>query len=112
MVIGLLAVVLAPRACAWLGAIAALTAAGVGVYHAGVERRLWEGPSSCTGGGSGLSGLSGSDLPNPEAARVLVMCDEVSWSLFGTSMAGWNALLSAALVLLRLQAALSAPAPM
>jgi len=27
-------------------------------------------------------------------AAPLVRCDEIAWSLFGVSMAGWNALLS------------------
>jgi disulfide bond formation protein DsbB len=36
-------------------------------------------------------------------AAPLVRCDQVQWSLFGISMAGWNAILSlggAALILL------------
>jgi disulfide bond formation protein DsbB len=33
------------------------------------------------------------------------MCDQVSWELLTISMAGWNALLSAALVLIWIAAA-------
>ena len=29
--------------------------------------------------------------------KPVVLCDSVAWSLFGVSMAGWNALFSAAL---------------
>ena len=43
------------------GALAALTTAGIGAYHSGVERHWWEGPSTCTSGAiSGISALVGS----------------------------------------------------
>ncbi|MEJ8560608.1 disulfide bond formation protein B [Yoonia sp. GPGPB17] len=80
-----------------LGAIAAATTAGIGVFHTGVERGFWEGPSSCTGGGS-LDGLSGADLLAVTGPRV-VMCDQVSWELFTLSMPSWNALLSFGLMI-------------
>ncbi|MEM1301272.1 MAG: disulfide bond formation protein B [Pseudomonadota bacterium] len=78
----------------WLGALATLVTAGLGVFHVGVEQKLWDGPASCTGGG--LGNLSGDDLLSFDSVRV-VMCDEVSWQLLGISMPGWNALLSFAL---------------
>lgn len=81
-----------------LGALAAATTAGIGMFHTGVERDWWEGPTSCTGGGS-LSGLSGSDLLTIAGPRV-VMCDQVSWEFLTLSMASWNALLSLGLVAL------------
>jgi len=84
----------------WLpacGAIAAAITGGIGVYHTGVERDWWEGPSSCSGGGA-LDGLSGSDLLAIEGPQV-VMCDQVSWELLTLSMASWNALASFALVI-------------
>lgn len=78
------------------GALAALVTAGIGLYHTGVERGYWEGPSSCTGGGDALSGLSGTDLLSTEAPNTIVMCDEVAWAdpVIGLSMASWNALAS------------------
>ncbi|WP_226782711.1 disulfide bond formation protein B [Oceaniglobus trochenteri] len=95
-----------PRAVvAVLGALAAFATAAIGVFHAGVEWKFWPGPSSCTGGGSSLSGLSGSDLLSTDIPETLVMCDEIVWQLFGLSMAGWNALLSFALVALWIAAA-------
>ena len=75
-----------------LGALAALTTAGIGIYHTGVERGFWEGPSSCTGGGS-LDGLSGGDLLSLDGPK-LIMCDQVSWEMLGLSMASWNAVFS------------------
>jgi len=93
-----------PRAIiAAAGALAALTTGLIGVYHAGVEWKLWEGPSSCTGTG-GLSGLSGADLLATDIPETLVMCDEIVWSLLGLSMAGWNAALSLVLVVIWLAA--------
>ena len=85
------------------GALAALTTAGIGLYHTGVERDWWEGPTSCTGTGD-LGGLSGADLLSLDAPR-LVMCDQVSWEWLGLSMASWNALASLGLALIWLLAA-------
>ena len=101
IVIGLLALILGWRILAWLGALAAAVTAGIGIYHTGVERDWWEGPASCTGGG-----LSG-DLLSLDGPR-LIMCDQVSWSLFGLSMASWNALFSIILVVIWVSAALKA----
>lgn len=85
-----------------LGAAAAAATSGIGVYHAGVERGLWEGPSSCTSGS--ISGLSAEELMEQIMAAPLVRCDDIRWEMFGLSMAGWNALLSAGLVLVWLAA--------
>lgn len=94
IVIGFLALtVLSGRPMAALGLLAALTAAGLGVYHAGVELGIFEGLSACSAGS--ISGLAVEDLLNPDiVVAAPVPCDEVVWSLFGLSMAGWNAVLS------------------
>ncbi len=90
--------VLPLAAVAAAGALAALTTAGIGVYHAGVEYGWWPGPASCTGDGGGLIGMSGADLLSTEGTVDIVMCDEVVWQFLGISMAGWNAILSLSLV--------------
>lgn len=97
--LGLVAMVWPSRIVAALGAIALVATAGVGVFHAGVERGWWQGPVSCSGG-SDLSGLSGADLLSTDVADHVVMCDQVAWSLAGLSMASWNALFSFLLALL------------
>ncbi|MHC0052922.1 disulfide bond formation protein B [Actibacterium sp. D379-3] len=97
--IGAVALIWNSRIVPVLGALAALTTAGIGLYHTGVERAWWPGPSSCTGGG-GLGGLSGSDLLSITDVPKVVMCDQVAWQMFGLSMASWNALGSFALVIL------------
>lgn len=78
------------------GAVAALTTAGIGIFHTGVERDWWQGPTSCTGSGLEMSYLSGADLlPSASSApSTLVMCDEVAWEFLSLSMASWNALWS------------------
>lgn len=88
-----------------LGGLAALTTAGIGLYHTGVERGWWPGPSSCSGTGEGLEGLSGADLLSIDDAVAPVMCDEVVWSFAGLSMASWNAVAAVALAVLWLLAA-------
>ncbi|WP_413718317.1 disulfide bond formation protein B [Silicimonas sp. MF1-12-2] len=77
-----------------IGLLGALTTAGIGVYHTGIERGFWEGPSDCTGAGDTLAGMSGSDLLSLDAPVDIVMCDEVAWAFLGISMASWNALFS------------------
>ena len=85
------------RFLAAFGALSALTTASIGAFHAGVEQKWWDGPSSCTGDGAGLSGLSGQDLLATNTLEKLVMCDEISWAFAGLSMPGWNAVFSALL---------------
>ncbi|SHI42845.1 Disulfide bond formation protein DsbB [Palleronia salina] len=91
--LGVSALFLARLPVAIAGALAALTTALIGVYHTGVERDWWEGPSSCSGGGD-ITGLTGADLLSTDVLDKVVMCDEVSWALFGLSMPSWNALFS------------------
>lgn len=92
IIIGLIALKVPGRFLPFLGALAAGTTSAIGLFHTGVERDWWEGPTSCTGGGS-LQGFSGSDLLAIEGPRV-VMCDQVSWEFLSLSMASWNAILS------------------
>ena len=82
-----------------LGALAALTTAGIGAFHVGVEQKWWEGLASCTAGS--ISGISTADLLNPDVnVGAVVRCDEIAWAMFGISMAGWNVILSALLALI------------
>ncbi|MCE8546282.1 disulfide bond formation protein B [Ruegeria pomeroyi] len=91
------------RILPWAGALAALTTAGIGLYHAGVEQGWWEGPTTCTSGPIG--GLSAEQLMAQIMEAPLVRCDEIPWDLFGISMAGWNGLVSLGLALVWLLAA-------
>ncbi|MEO1733377.1 MAG: disulfide bond formation protein B [Pseudomonadota bacterium] len=102
-----LAYVLPWRLWLLVGAAAAATTAGIGLFHTGVERGWWEGPSTCTAGS--VSGLSPEDLMAQIMSAPLVRCDDVVWSMFGLSMASWNALLSTVLVVLWIWAFVAAP---
>ena len=95
----------APRALAWLGALATAATAGIGIYHAGVEWRWWPGPTSCSGGGTDLGGMSGSDLLSLDTPAGIIMCDEIVWQFLGLSMAGWNAIFALVLTALWIAAA-------
>ncbi|KGJ06540.1 Disulfide bond formation protein DsbB [Paracoccus halophilus] len=85
------------RGLALLGLAAALVAMALAIYHSGVELKLWAGPQHCSGGVSGLARMSPQDLMAALESAPVVRCDEVAWSLFGISMAGWNAIFSAGL---------------
>lgn len=91
------------RPLAVLGALAALTTAGIALFHTGVERGWWDGPTSCSGG-AGLGNLSGDALLSTDIAPV-VMCSDIVWTLAGLSMANYNALISLVLVAIWLTAA-------
>jgi disulfide bond formation protein DsbB len=90
--IGALGLVVPAAAVAALGALAMLGNAGIALYHTGVERDWWEGPSTCTGGGGDLGAMDLADLLNPDVGGGIVMCDEVAWQMLGLSMASWNGL--------------------
>ena len=75
-----------------LGAALAIAISGIiGVYHAGVEARIFEGFTQCT---ALAKGGSTADLLRQITHAPLIRCDQVQWSLFGISMAGWNAIWS------------------
>lgn len=103
ILIGALAIFLPPnRILPLLGAAAALTTSVIGFYHAGVEQKWWQGPTSCTSGST--EGLSSSELLDQILTTPMVRCDDIAWSLAGISMAGWNGIISLVLVGLWIQA--------
>jgi disulfide bond formation protein DsbB len=103
IVIGALALALGWRLLPYLGAAAALATAVLGVYHTGVERHWWQGPTTCTSGS--VSGVDPKELLDQILAAPIVRCDEVAWQLLGLSMASWNALASLVLVFIWIAAA-------
>ncbi len=78
------------------GAAAAATSGGIGVYHTGVERSWFEGPTGCSGS-IDFANLTAAELLDQVMAAPVVRCDEVPWEMLGLSMASWNAVLSFAL---------------
>jgi len=73
------------RPLVWLAVIALVITGAIGVFHAGVEWKLWAGPAHCTGAGI-----------DPRATFQIIRCDEAQWRLFGISLAGYNAVVSLA----------------
>jgi disulfide bond formation protein DsbB len=83
-----------------LAAFAIAASGAIGVYHAGVEAKIFEGFTTCT---ALARGGSTADLLRQITHAPLVRCDEVQFRFLGISMAGWNAILSlggAALILI------------
>src|SRR5436305_5116609 len=79
------------RALVLLAALAIAVSGAIGVYHAGVEAKIFEGFTQCTAlSNSG----STADLLKQIIHAPLVRCDEVQFRFLGISMAGWNAILS------------------
>ncbi|MBV1866934.1 MAG: disulfide bond formation protein B [Marinosulfonomonas sp.] len=109
IVIGGLALLMPLAILALLGALAALVTAGIGLYHTGVERDWWEGPTTCTSGD--ISGLSPDQLMSQILDAPLIRCDEVSWQFLTLSMASWNALISLGLAAIWLYAWRLTPRP-
>ncbi|NQV60015.1 MAG: disulfide bond formation protein B [Alphaproteobacteria bacterium] len=90
-------------AAPWLLGFAALVLAvnaGIAVYHVGVEQYWWIGSEACVGPRSGAGKAQTlAELRAQIMATPITRCDEVAFSLFGVSMAGYNVLFSAGLAL-------------
>ena len=74
-----------------LAALAIALSGIIGVYHAGVEAKVFEGITTCTAMGKGLTTA---ELLKQISQAPLVRCDEVQWRFLGLSLAAWNAILS------------------
>jgi disulfide bond formation protein DsbB len=88
------------RALTILAALAIATSGAIGVYHAGVEAKIFEGFTTCT---ALPKTSSTAEMLKHIMQAPLVRCDEVQFRFLGISMAGWNAVLSlggAALILI------------
>ncbi len=94
-----------PRVAAFMLFAVFTAGAVVATFHAGGELDWWKLPASCTGSGGVVSiddmaaALSGAPVRLPA-------CDVVAWKMWGISMAGWNAIISAGLALLSLLASM------
>lgn len=76
-----------------LAALAIAISGGIGAFHAGVEYGWWQGLTACS---TTPVGGSTADILNNIMATPLTRCDVAPWSLFGISLAGYNAILSLA----------------
>ncbi|MEO8454185.1 MAG: disulfide bond formation protein B [Sphingomicrobium sp.] len=89
------------RTLVLLAALGIALSGGIGVYHAGVEAKIFQGFTTCTATVQG--GTTTAELLKQITHAPLIRCDQVQWSFLGISMAGWNAIISlggAALIVL------------
>jgi disulfide bond formation protein DsbB len=94
----------ARRAAVALAGLTFLTGAGIAAFHVGVEQHWWRGTAACH------TPVFDPGTPIAELRKQLlettfVPCDEVPWSLFGISIAGYNGMASLGLALASLWAA-------
>jgi len=93
----ILALTVAARAAKLRAALLALCGVvfliggGIAVFHVGVEQHWWTGTPGCgvTATADSIEALRAQIMAAP-----VVRCDQVAWSLFGISMAGYNILIS------------------
>ena len=78
-----------------------LASLGLAAYHAGVEWKFWPGPDACTGADPRfpINNL----VTEMQRAR-LANCDEPALTVFGFSLAAWNAVASLLLMFYSLAA--------
>jgi len=81
-----------------VAALALLIDAGIAAFHVGVEQHWWEGTAACTGSASEPAN-SLEALRQQVLSSGVVRCDQIAWSLFGISMAGYNLLIALGLAL-------------
>jgi disulfide bond formation protein DsbB len=79
------------KALTLTAALAIAVSGGIGVYHAGVELKIFEGFTTCT---TTARAATTQELLKKLMHVPLVRCDQVQWSFLGISMAGWNAIIS------------------
>ena len=88
------------RSLVLLAALAIAISGAIGVYHAGVEAKIFEGFTQCT---TTSRSTNTAELLRQITHAPIIRCDQVQFRFLGISMAGWNAILSlggAALILI------------
>ena len=87
--------------CVWRGlmtavALAMVSTALLGVYHAGAEWGFWAGPESCGAAANALP-TSADNLLQSLSSTVPPSCTEAAGRFLGISFAGWNVIAAAVL---------------
>ena len=62
------------------------------LYHAGVEWKLWAGPTQCSGAMAAPAAVG--DFLKQLNSVTVVRCDEAALEVFGLSLAAWNAVVA------------------
>lgn len=107
--IPLMAIAVAASALKWpagltrlllaLGGILMLVGLGLAIFHAGVEWKLWAGPTDCTAVATSITTDAGNLLSDMNAIHPPA-CDTAALRVFGLSFAGWNAIVSFILMII------------
>ena len=74
-----------------LAALAIGVSGATGAFHAGVEYGWWQGLTACT---ASANTASVEDMLDSIMNAPVTRCDVAPWSLFGISLAGYNAIIS------------------
>ena len=82
-----------------LAAVIMLVGAGMSVYHAGVEWKFWEGPTSCSTSIDAIARKS-TDLLSDLSTQHGPSCNDAALRILGLSLAGWNVVVSLILALI------------
>ena len=77
--------------------VAFATGAAIALYHVGIERGWFQGLASCGGIYGEIKTVE--ELKARLEIEVAVRCDDVTWSLIGVSLAGYNFFISVILCL-------------
>lgn len=78
-------------------ALLMLWGAYLGVFHAGIEWKLWTGPADCSGAAE--LGPASDFMKRLQGSINIQRCDEAAWRFLGISLAGYNALIAGALAI-------------
>ena len=76
-----------------LAALCIAVSGVIAVHHAGVERHIFEGFTTCT---TTARATDTTELLKQIMKAPLIRCDEIQWTFLGVSLAGWNAIISLA----------------
>ncbi len=75
-----------------------LAGTGIGIYHSGVEKKIFEGPTACTST-PGPADMTLEQLRDRIMSAPVITCNQPQWEWHGITLAVLNALWSAALFL-------------
>jgi disulfide bond formation protein DsbB len=91
-----------PRALLGVATLVLLGGAGLAAYHLGIEQGWWALPGGCVAG----AGADSVEELKRQLAEAPPACDQVSFTLLGLTLAGWNLLASLLLAAFTLATAL------
>jgi disulfide bond formation protein DsbB len=87
------------EASCWILGLLFAASCAVAAYHAGVEWKIWPGPTACAAHGGAASAAGAMAMLNSHSYAG-PSCEDAAWRLAGLSMAGWNAVVSLLLAVL------------